>query len=158
MTCRDGSASGSRRHVALPESGGPEVALRPHAIGVHAVRIDRLRKMIDREDGQVVRRLFTASELDYAQRGDKMRWESLAGRLAAKVAARRLLAEHGQVTGWREIEVLRGDRGQPLLVLHGRARRVAEKARLQTMQVSISHEAGIAIAVVLTGYVERHPS
>jgi holo-[acyl-carrier protein] synthase len=113
------------------------------------VRIDSLREAIDCMDSRVASRLFTASELDFARRGDKIRWESLAGRLAAKVAARRLLAGHGHKAGWREIEVMRGDRGQPLLVLHGRARRVAEESGLQTPQVSISHEAGIAVAVVL---------
>jgi holo-[acyl-carrier protein] synthase len=120
------------------------------AIGVHSVRVGRLRDTIERRDGGIASRLFTASELDAARRGNRVRWPSLAGRLAAKGAARRLLAERGHQADWREIEVVRGDRGQPLLLLHGDAQRAAEDCGFEALQVSISHEAGMAVAVVLT--------
>ena len=118
-------------------------------IGVDVVQVSRLRDAVGRWGDRFVERLFTAAELCATRRGQGFRWPSLAGRFAAKEAAKKVFAARGHAADWNEIEVVTGGGGEPLLRLHGRARRAAELCGFETMQVSISHEREIAVAVVL---------
>jgi holo-[acyl-carrier protein] synthase len=52
---------------------------------------------------------------------------------------------------WRDIEVLRNKRNAPLLYLHGRARRKAQKLGIKEIAVSLSHSREYAIATVIGG-------
>jgi holo-[acyl-carrier protein] synthase len=95
--------------------------------------------------------VFTASERSVAARASAHRAaEFLAGRFAAKeavVKALRLGIEDPQMM--QEVEVRTADDGSPMLSLYGRVRQAALDCGLSEWQVSISHEAGSAMAVVL---------
>jgi holo-[acyl-carrier protein] synthase len=49
---------------------------------------------------------------------------------------------------WREIEILPNRRGKPLVYLHGQAKARGEKIGMRGMDVSLTHEGDLAIAVV----------
>ncbi len=49
---------------------------------------------------------------------------------------------------WREIEILPNRRGKPLVYLHGLARQRGEKIGMRGIDVSLTHEGDLAIAVV----------
>ena len=51
--------------------------------------------------------------------------------------------------GWREIEVLPDRRGKPLVYLYGRAQARADKISMTTIDISLTHEDGFAIASVV---------
>lgn len=110
-------------------------------VGVDVVEIARLQRALTRTPG-LVGRLFTEGER--AAR----RPESLAARFAAKEAVAKALGAPGGLR-WTEAEVVSDPSGRPRLVLHGA---VAEEAALQgikTWHLSLSHDGGVATAVVV---------
>ena len=118
-------------------------------LGIDLVEIPRFERALGRHGGRLEARLFTTGELDAcADRADRV--QALSARFAAKEAALKALG-----TGWtrgmafREIEVERGDAGQPGLVLHGAARRRADDLGVRAAHVSLTHQPGAAAAVVV---------
>ena len=115
------------------------------ATGVDMVELGRFREAIERHGDRFLRRVFTEQEL--AQVGANL--TSLAARFAAKEAvAKALCTGIGPVT-WREIEILRGPERQPILHLHGAARRLAEAQGLEVWSLSLSHTRTGAVAFVV---------
>lgn len=51
--------------------------------------------------------------------------------------------------GWRDIEVLPNRRGKPLIYLYGRAEQRARAIGLRSLDVTLTHDGGIAIAFVV---------
>lgn len=91
-------------------------------------------------------RLFTPGEQAYAL-SRTYPAQHFAARVAAKEAAFKALGEGWPKVSWTDVEVVSGaGRGRPTLRLSGRA---AELAGGSTALVSMTHDAGIAIAEVL---------
>ncbi len=117
-------------------------------IGVDLVEVHRIEAVIARYGDHFLKRVFTDAELEYAAG----RPPSLAARFAAKEAVSKLLAvgiQHRDGVDWREIEILSGERGDPVLQLHGRAAARAAELGLQQMALSLSHTREHAIAFVV---------
>jgi holo-[acyl-carrier protein] synthase len=138
----------------MPRRTGPATAAGPGALsepppeaipelGIDIVRVERIRRTLDRFGDRFSRRILTAAEAAHV-RG---RPESLAGRWAAKEAVSKVLGLGVRGVGWREIEIERLPTGQPAVRLHGRAARRAEQLGLGPIACSISHEADYAVAV-----------
>ena len=93
-------------------------------------------------------RFFTEQELIDAAGSTP----ALAARYAAKEAVSKALGTGIGDVGWKEIEIVTGPRRQPVLRLHGEARRLSNEAGLIHWTVSLSHTHEHAIAVaVATG-------
>lgn len=109
-------------------------------IGIDVCEIERLRETLLRRPG-MVDRLFSPQEA-------KRTIESLAGRWAAKEAlAKALGAPAGLV--WRDAEVVNADSGQPEFRLYDTVATRARELAVERVHVSISHDAGIATAIVI---------
>jgi len=119
------------------------------AVGIDVADVGRLRRLVERWGDQVLRHLFTGEERASLRGRRGLRWQSVAGRFAAKEAVRKVLASRGRVSSWTEVEVLSGEHGQPFVVLHGRARTAAEQCGFNAFLLSISHERGVAVAIAL---------
>lgn len=120
------------------------------ATGVDLIEIVRIEAAAARFGDRFLKRIYTPAELEYC-RG---RAAELAARFAAKEAAAKALGVglihiNASGVGWHEIEVLSGERGQPQLVLHGRARARAEALMLRKWSLSLSHAGEMAIAFVV---------
>lgn len=76
--------------------------------------------------------------------------ECLAARIAAKEAAFKALGT-GKTPGlaWTEIELRRSGSGAPSLRLSGGALAVAEELGAARTHVTVTHDAGVACAVVV---------
>lgn len=121
-------------------------------IGMDLVRIDRMRRVVERWQDRFLQRVFTPEEIAYCRkRRDPI--PHLAARFAAKEAALKALGT-GLSMGihWRELEVRR-ERGEaPRMILSGRCRAIGEAKRGQRMLLSITHDGDYAMAqVVLMG-------
>ena len=113
--------------------------------GVDLVEISRVEFAIERHGLRFLERIFTSRELDLVG----MNAPSLAARFAAKEAvAKAFCTGIGDMT-FKEIEVLRGERGEPVLYLHGAAQQMSEEQNLTEWSVSLSHTATHAIAMVV---------
>ena len=110
--------------------------------GVDIIEISRIEEAVRRHGQRFLDRVYTEAE----QRQCAGRAESLAVRFAAKEAAIKAL---GDRFAWREIEVHRQEGGKPTLLFHGRARERAEALGFRDWSVSLSHNRGSAVAVVV---------
>lgn len=124
-------------------------------VGIDLVDIARVDRLLDAKGERALRRLFTASEVDYAV-SRPLPAQHLAARLAAKEAAFKALAgnELARGIGWKEIEVVRGD-SRPTLTFHGRAAQRVRELGITTVWVTLTHTATTAGAVVV---LEARPS
>jgi holo-[acyl-carrier protein] synthase len=109
-------------------------------IGIDVADIDRFQESIDRTPA-LLERLFTPGE---RERGIA----SLAARFAAKEAlAKALGAPHGMA--WHDAEVLSEDTGRPHFDIRGTVAARAEALGVRRVHLSLSHDAGIASAMVI---------
>ena len=116
-------------------------------VGVDVVDVARLRRVLARTP-KLAERLFTDGERLFTK-GERQRpVESLAARFAAKEAVAKALGAPGGLR-WRDAEVCSGDRGRPVLALHGGVAEEAAAQGIRTWHLSLSHDGGIATAVVV---------
>ena len=116
-------------------------------IGVDAVDVDRFRRVMARRP-TILGRLFTESERAYAHRSTDP-GPRLAVRFAAKEAVLKALGVGVGAAGFRDVEVVRADNGEPGLVLSGRAATISLGRGVRRWHVSLTHTDAIAIATVV---------
>lgn len=116
-------------------------------IGIDIVDINRLEESFQQPGFQA--RVFSAAELD-GVRQYRSKTEHLAGKFAAKEAFMKAIGAGLRQDVWfTQIEVLNTEAGKPYIQASGEAgKRLAEFGAVQT-QLSISHSAGVAVAVVI---------
>ena len=113
--------------------------------GVDLVEIDRLEKIRPEIRDRFLERVYT--EWERAEVGSSP--VSLAGRFAAKEAVAKALGCGIGPVSWQEIEVRRGQKGEPVLYLYGNAQVLADELHIQQWSISISHTRTHAIAFVI---------
>ena len=120
------------------------------AVGVDITEIDRVEAALGRFGERFLQRVFTPMEVAVCMgRKDNPRISELAARFAAKEAVMKALGTGAKGVAWREIEVLPNRRGKPLVYLHGRAKARAEKIDLTGLDISLTHDGNLAIAMVV---------
>lgn len=113
--------------------------------GVDMIEVYRIDDAILRHGDRFFARFFTTQELIDANG----RTPALAARFAAKEAAAKALGTGIGDIEWKEIEIVRGMRGEPCLNLHGKAMTVAQQRGWRNWSVSMSHTHDHAIAMVI---------
>lgn len=73
----------------------------------------------------------------------------LAARFAAKEATLKVLSTPSEGIAWTTIEVVRGPDGYVRIALQARAAELAAAAGVTALALSLTHEAGLAAAVVV---------
>lgn len=119
-------------------------------VGIDLVDVARVERLLAAKGERALLRLCTEREAAYV-RDRHGSAASLAARLAAKEAAFKALSgsEDARGIGWREIEVVKGDHGQPAIALHGRAERRAAELLVRRIHLSLTHTSTTAAAVVV---------
>lgn len=117
-------------------------------IGIDHVEIGRIAELLDRFGERGEQRLFTDPELRQCE-GRPHPSECLAARFAAKEAFAKALGTGLQGMKWTDVEVRGGEGEPPRLVLHGGAKSAFEARGGRQVHVSLTHEAGSAMAVVV---------
>ncbi|SFC71397.1 holo-[acyl-carrier protein] synthase [Nocardioides terrae] len=109
-------------------------------VGIDVCDIERFAASLERTPG-LRERLFTAAEATRPT-------ASLAARFAAKEALAKAL---GAPTGlaWHDAEVVSEESGRPLFELRGTVAARAADLGVAHVHVSLSHDAGIASAMVV---------
>ena len=116
-----------------------------NAVGVDIIEIERIEQALAKFGKRFLRRVYTPLEAAFC-RG---RVSELAARFAAKEAVMKALGTGARGVAWREIEVLPNHRGKPLVYLHGRAQKRAERIGLDEIDISLSHSRDFAVAFVV---------
>jgi holo-[acyl-carrier protein] synthase len=119
-------------------------------LGTDLVAIARVEELLSRHGERFLSRVFTPTERAECLRRARPA-PHLAARLAAKEAAMKALGTGWSLgVRWLDVEVQsRGDT-PPRLRLDGAARARAESRGVRETLVSLSHDGGYALAVVMT--------
>lgn len=115
-------------------------------VGIDVVPVERFAASLVRTPA-LRDRLFTAAE-QATPSGTPRSSESLAARFAAKEALAKALGAPGDLR-WHDAEVTVGDHGRPHLEVRGSVAGRAAQLGVTTWHVSLSHDGGIASAVVV---------
>src|SRR5581483_9426363 len=138
------------RGKSVVESNIPRVNAPPQLrVGVDLVDVADVSDSLRAHEGRYLRRIYTDGEIADCGGAGAPRAESLAARFAAKEAVLKVLGPAQDGVGWRSIEVVRDSSGSPSLALTGRAAELAREAGVAELAVSLTHEAGLAAAVVV---------
>ncbi len=125
--------------------------------GIDLLHIPRFESVYRRYGMRFVQRIYTLREQQHCD----ARMDSYASRWAAKEAAAKMLGVglRGLGSGapalpWTTIEVLHDESRKPVLFLHGAARDRANALGIDTVDMSVSHDAGyVIVSVVGAGFV-----
>lgn len=117
-------------------------------LGIDLTEVPRVTGLLEKWGERFLSRVFAPGELVRARRVPRAFAEHVAGRFAAKEAAMKALG-----TGWRgltfkEIVVSREPSGKPALQFRGRALARARSLGVESAELSITHTATMAAAVV----------
>ncbi|MBW5485595.1 holo-ACP synthase [Streptomyces bambusae] len=115
-------------------------------VGIDVAEIDRFAAAMERTP-HLAQRLFVDAEL-LLPSGERRGIASLAARFAAKEALAKALGAPGNLL-WTDAEVYVEDSGQPRLRVTGTVAARAADLGVASWHVSLSHDAGVASAVVI---------
>jgi holo-[acyl-carrier protein] synthase len=115
-------------------------------VGIDVAEIERFQAALERTPS-MAERLFLPGELTLPS-GDRRGIASLAARFAAKEALAKALGAPAGLL-WTDAEVWVEDSGQPRLRVRGTVAARAEELGVASWHVSLSHDAGVASAVVI---------
>jgi holo-[acyl-carrier protein] synthase len=117
-------------------------------VGLDVVEIARIARALAKFGSRFEDRVYTQAErADCAGRAD--RFAALAGRFAAKEACLKALGTGFRGASLRQVEVVKANGGPPQLKLSGSAAEQASRRGVRRLHLSVSHEPGVAAAVVI---------
>lgn len=120
--------------------------------GVDLAEVGRIEAAL--EDPRIGRRfrarVFTEKEIAYCESKQRGKYESYAGRFAAKEAVMKALGRGwGAKVRWLDIEVLRARSGKPEILLHDKAAKLAEELGIRRWTLSLTHTKQHGLALVI---------
>lgn len=117
--------------------------------GVDLAEVPRIKASIERFGDKFIRRIYTANEIAYVERKAN-KFERYAARFAAKEAGMKAIGT-GWKRGvtWQDFEVANLPSGKPTLRLHGVAAELAEKLKVRSISLSLTHTAELGMAHVI---------
>lgn len=116
--------------------------------GTDLIRISRVARALERQGERFAARIYAAGELADCGWPELPRMDSLAVRFAAKEAVAKALGTGIGPYGvrWTDIRVCRVRGDAPRVTLHGGAARRYQELKGQSISISMSHEADLALA------------
>jgi holo-[acyl-carrier protein] synthase len=118
-------------------------------VGIDLARRQDVEAALAAHGERYLARVFTAREVRDCTTEHGVDPQRLAARFAAKEAALKVLRPDGDAVPWRDVEVVRAPGGWVELELHGAAAALATSAGIADLAVSLTHEDGLASAVVV---------
>ncbi|MGK7346640.1 MAG: holo-ACP synthase [Candidatus Nitrospinota bacterium M3_3B_026] len=118
-------------------------------VGIDLCDPERIKKAVARHGARFLDRVFTPAEIESLSRL-KNPYPSYAARFAAKEAVMKLLGRGMGSVAFTEIEITADPGGRPRVTLRGGARRLADSLGVGDVDVSLTHEKGMAAAAAFT--------
>ena len=117
--------------------------------GIDLVKIERIKKIIKRWRNNFTFRIFTPLEEEYCEKKKGNKFQSYAGKFAAKEALLKALGLGLRGANWKEIEIKNDELGQPIIDTSGKLKNIAYSKGVSKYFISISHTKEYAIAQVI---------
>lgn len=122
-----------------------------HGIGVDIIEIERIRKILRKNDNEIKKKIFTKKEIDYCEKKNNP-YMHFSGKYAAKEAVYKALKIKGKKFPLSNIEILNDEHGLPRVLLNSAIKHLMKKEGIRRILISISHEKTYAIAYSITSY------
>jgi holo-[acyl-carrier protein] synthase len=132
-------------NIVLPEGG----VIR--GVGTDLIECERIARVLERQRDRFLKRVFTEGEREYSMKM-KNPVPHLAARFAAKEAVSKCFTTGiGESLGWKSIEVVKGEREQPIIQLDEQGLALLKQVGANDVLVSIAHTEnyGLAYAVIV---------
>ena len=124
--------------------------------GIDLVKIERIEKIIKKWGDNFTSRIFTLLEREYCEKKKGNKYQSYAGRFAAKEALLKSLGLGLRGVNWKEIEIENNELGQPIIETSGKLKNIASVKGVSKCFITISHTKDYAIAqVILEGLFDK---
>jgi len=117
--------------------------------GIDLVKIERLEIIIKKWGDNFTSRVFTLLEREYCEKKKGNKYQSYAGRFAAKEALLKALGLGLRGANWKEIEIKNDELGQPIINASGKLKNIASAKGVSKYFITISHTKEYAIAQVI---------
>lgn len=117
--------------------------------GIDLLKIERIEKIIKRWGGNFTTRIFTPLEREYCEKKKNNKYQSYAGKFAAKESFLKALGLGLRGINWKEIEVSNNELGQPIIKISGKLKNIASEKRVNKYFITISHTKEYALAEVI---------
>jgi holo-[acyl-carrier protein] synthase len=119
--------------------------------GVDLAEVERIQAALAGRVGERFRaRVFTPGEIAYCEHKRRGKYESYAGRFAAKEAVMKALGRGwGREVRWLDIEVVRARSGKPDIALHNKTAEFAARLGIRRWALSITHTKSYGLAYVI---------
>jgi holo-[acyl-carrier protein] synthase len=127
-------------------------------VGADLVKVGQVSDSIACFGERYLRRIYTEQEIASCAGAPPVTSAGLAARFAAKEATLKVLRPDGYRPEWRSMEVLRHPGGWCSMSLSGHAAELAARAGIGELAVSLTHEDGIAAAVVVALCGDEDPA
>lgn len=108
-----------------------------YGVGTDIIEINRIKKAMERYP-KFVDRLFSEEELEYYE---NKQWnpQNIAGGFSAKEAVLKAIGTGLRKFKWKEVEIIRDNKGKPFVILSGRAKEYADDNYIGLIHVSVTH-------------------
>lgn len=119
--------------------------------GTDIIECSRIARVLERQGERFLKRVYTEGEQQYCMQM-KNPVPHLAARFAAKEAVSKCFTTGiGSSLGWKSIEVIKGEREQPLIKLDEKGSELLKQLGGSDVLVSLSHTEnyGLAFAVIV---------
>jgi len=117
--------------------------------GIDLVKIERIEKIIKRWGDNLTSRMFTLLEREYCKKRKSNKYQSYAGKFAAKEALLKALGLGLGGVNWTEIEISNNELGQPIIKTSGKLNIIVSKKGVSKYFLTISHTKDYAVAEVI---------
>lgn len=132
-----------------------QMAFVPLRVGIDLVSADAVRESISAHGARYLERVYSEREVADCSTAGAVDPERLAARFAAKEATFKVLRVGDAAVPWRDVEVRRDPSGWVEVLLSGQAAALATAAGISDLALSLSHEQGLAAAVVVAEIAVR---
>ena len=118
--------------------------------GIDIVEVERIQDSIEKFGDRFLKRIFTEQEIEYCESKNLQKFQSYAGRFAAKEAVFKAIScwlESKYEIKWKDIEIANDENGRPYVKWNGSMKQLENNGL--AIDVSISHikETAVATAV-----------
>ena len=117
--------------------------------GIDLVKIERIEKIIKKWGDNFIFRIFTPLEREYCEKKKGNKFQSYAGKFAAKEALLKALGLGLREANWKEIEIKNDELGQPIINTSGKLKEITFGKDIDRYFLTISHTKEYAIAQVI---------
>ena len=145
----EGNVSRNARRASAVDAPGDNLRQPGVRVGTDLCSAHDVAESVEHFGDRYLRRIYTDEELEYCASDPQLSAERLAARFAAKEATVKVLRPTGARPDWRSIEVRRDPGGWCEITLTGLAAELAREADISSLAVSLSHDNGLANAVVV---------